>query len=367
MSEPLPTLRGASPLNASDDNRLIFTNNTSETLNSDFDDTPADFGNMDTLSWQVEYRQQGLNDDTLALGIVIVDSAITVILASGPGETFSTVSTAVTSTTDVTTGPTAFAFVNTTATKTQWDGAVIRLFQDFSQNMAADGCHIEVDEVLITGTYTASGPIPNQGSASGSFTFAGSTTGARQSAGSVSATASWDGSATGTRKSAGSASGTHVWAGSATGSAPSGVSEGSAAGTFTFVGAATGESPAVGAQQGSATGTWTLSGTATGSRASTGSATGSFTWFGSATGSQPGGPSEGSAAGTVTFAGTATGTTSKAGLTLGAVSWSGTSTGSRASEGSASGTHTWAGSIPLPITFGPTPRRSTVFTPRRSL
>ncbi len=151
----LPTLNGASPLNASDDSRLLFTADASpETLSRALDDTPTDFGNMDTLSWQVEYRQQGRGDDTLLLGIRIVNGA-TILAAADSGGTFQSVSADIQNTADTTSAVTAFSYVNTTADKTAWDGASIELEQSITKTKGADGCNVEVDYVAVTGTYTA--------------------------------------------------------------------------------------------------------------------------------------------------------------------------------------------------------------------
>lgn len=168
----LGTLTGASPLNANDASRLLFTTNTTETLSRALDDTPANFGNMNTLSWQVDYRQSGRADDTLSLGIRIVNGA-TILAAADSGGTFATVSSNVTSTTDVLSSVTAFAYVNTSANKTTWDGATIELQQTYSQNMGPDGARIEVDYVAITGDYTIGATNTNVPLNAGSFTLAG--------------------------------------------------------------------------------------------------------------------------------------------------------------------------------------------------
>ena len=151
----LGTLVPASPLDASDDSRLLFTDDTDETLTRALGDTPVDFGNMDTSSWLVEYRQQGYVNDTLDLDIRIMNGA-TVLAAADSGGTFESVATGITSTTDVTSSATGFAYENTAASKTTWDGASVELRQTHAASKGSDGCHIEVDYVAITGTYTIS-------------------------------------------------------------------------------------------------------------------------------------------------------------------------------------------------------------------
>ena len=151
----LGTLNGASPLNASDDVRLTFTADTTETQTSALDNTAFNFQSMDTLSWQVEYRLSGVWDtDVYDLDIRIMNGA-TVLAADDAGGTFVRVATDVRNNpTDTTSAVTAFAYVNTSASKTLWDGANIELQQTHTQVKGADGLAIEVDYVALTGTFS---------------------------------------------------------------------------------------------------------------------------------------------------------------------------------------------------------------------
>ena len=150
----LTPLQGALPLDLSDDARLAFTPNTNlEVLTRLLDNMDADFGNMDTLSWKVEYLQVGRDDDTVGLDVRIMNGA-TVLAAADAGGTWVVVDADVTNTTDVTAGPTAFVYVNTAASKTEWDGASVELRQNWSKSKGGDGVHIEVDFAEFTGTYT---------------------------------------------------------------------------------------------------------------------------------------------------------------------------------------------------------------------
>ena len=113
----LTPIQGASPLDSSDDARLLFTVNTNlEVLTRLLDNVDADFGNMDTLSWKVEYLQVGRNDDTIGLDVRVMNDA-TVLAAANSGGTWTVVDADVTNDTDVTAGPTAFVYVNTSASK----------------------------------------------------------------------------------------------------------------------------------------------------------------------------------------------------------------------------------------------------------
>lgn len=169
----LPTgINAASPLDANDASRLIFTNDTDETLSRALDDTPSIFQTMDSgLQITVDYRQQGRVDDTLTLSARIINGG-TVLAAADSGGAFQTVSSNVTNTSDTTSTPT-FGYTNTTANKTTWDGATLELQQTHSQTKGGDGCHVEVDWIELVGNYTASGTT-FQESMSGSISPSGS-------------------------------------------------------------------------------------------------------------------------------------------------------------------------------------------------
>lgn len=149
------TLGATAPLDASDDSRLFFTQDIDQTQSRALDNVPANFLSMLTLSWAVEYAQSGRVDDTLALGIRIVNGA-TILAAADAGGTFQTVNANVTNTTEQTTGPTAFGFVNTSASQATWNGASVELQQDITRSMSADACFLFVDFVQFTGTYAGS-------------------------------------------------------------------------------------------------------------------------------------------------------------------------------------------------------------------
>lgn len=157
----LPQLNAASPLDSSDNTRLAFSNDTTETLSRALDDTPTDFGNMDTLSIVAERSLAlALSDDTYGLSARIVNGA-TILAAADSGGTFKVIDSSVTNLVDADSASATFDYVNTTADKTTWDGASLELRQDYSQNMGKDGTHIEVDFVKIDGTYTLAAGTDN--------------------------------------------------------------------------------------------------------------------------------------------------------------------------------------------------------------
>lgn len=153
-------INAASPLDASDDSRLIFTNDTDETLSRALDNMPTDFVTMDFCNMRVEYRQQGRVDDTLILGVRIMNGT-QVLAAATSGGDFGVVNNNILNTTD-TIGNESFTYVNTSATKADWDAAVVELQQTINRSMGADGCHIEVDWIKLEGSYTGSGLLKVQ-------------------------------------------------------------------------------------------------------------------------------------------------------------------------------------------------------------
>lgn len=157
----LTTLNAASPLDLSDDVYLTFTVDTDlEVLSRALDDVDTDLLNMDTLTFNAEYSLTGANDDdTYSLRIRIVNGT-TILAAADSGGTFQTVDSNITSTTDITSGVVSFSYVNTTATKADWNGASVELQQGWLKNKSGDGVAIRVDQVIFDGTYT-SGTIKN--------------------------------------------------------------------------------------------------------------------------------------------------------------------------------------------------------------
>lgn len=139
-----------------------------DTNNSDYSynlaDTPADFGSVKTLSFQIRYRLSGAppgsNKDTYGLQIRIMNGA-TVLAAADAAGTFSTAVAGTTTmpTAFTNTSVTAFAYVNPMASKTLWDGAVVTLRQTYTALSTADVHAVQVSTCEITGTYTYIGVV----------------------------------------------------------------------------------------------------------------------------------------------------------------------------------------------------------------
>ncbi len=130
-------------------------------------DTNSDFDSMDTflfnLRWLVNLNSSV--DDNVAIEIRVINGA-TILAAADSGGSFQQIAAPARIPTTLTnTGATAFSYVNTTATKAQWDGAEVEIRNNYVNNMVKDTnkLHVEVDTVEFTGTYTAAaagGPFP---------------------------------------------------------------------------------------------------------------------------------------------------------------------------------------------------------------
>lgn len=164
----LTAIQAAANWEADDTAYVDFTNPQSggspQTLSRALDDVDGDFGNMDTLLWKVTYFLSGTaGDDTYQLTVRIVNGG-TILAAADSGGTYQEVSANVTSTTDVTTGPTGFSYVNTSASEATWNGASAELQQVHTKNTGWDGNYIRTDFTEFTGTYTiaAAGPTMDE-------------------------------------------------------------------------------------------------------------------------------------------------------------------------------------------------------------
>lgn len=156
----LPTLNAASPLDADDGSRLAFTNDTNaEVLQRTLDNMPALFESMNSgLTFTVQLLIAGTPvDDTYELGIRIMNSSL-VLAANTSGGQFQQITqqSSPYDSVDTDYGPTAFTFVDTGATKANWDGASIELEQLYTASAGNDGARFEVDIVSIDGTFKGS-------------------------------------------------------------------------------------------------------------------------------------------------------------------------------------------------------------------
>jgi hypothetical protein len=116
----------------------------------------ADLSAVTALSWRVRYRVVGAQVNTRHLDVRIVrESDGTVLAAATAGGAYSRVASTITNTTATTSAVTAFAYVNTTATRAAWDDARLEFQEDLTKSMSGDTNGVAVDGVEITGTYDA--------------------------------------------------------------------------------------------------------------------------------------------------------------------------------------------------------------------
>lgn len=160
----LPTIFGASPLNADDATRLLFFVDTDlQVISTALDNMPSLFETMNSLSYQLQWRTNitGI-DDSIGLSMRVMNGSTVLAAADLSGGWITVKPTNTTAnTTDQVVGPTSFGYVNTTASKATWDGASVELRQHHSRNMGSDGVRMEVDVFQLTGTYTPTNTPPN--------------------------------------------------------------------------------------------------------------------------------------------------------------------------------------------------------------
>jgi hypothetical protein len=124
--------------------------------------TPSDFGSMDTLSIQVRAHRGSSSDDTCSVDArIVTETGGTVLAAAASGGTFQNVMSAArdggsSGASNLTTGSvTAFTYVNTGATKSQWDDARVEIRVQAQSVMSADTQRVVyLDTLQVTGTYT---------------------------------------------------------------------------------------------------------------------------------------------------------------------------------------------------------------------
>lgn len=130
--------------------------------------TPADLGNVDTLSIKLRYAAAAAQTnvwDSLSARVFKSDGTTALTNAA-------TVALAIITTTITDSAATAFTGVDTAATKADWDGAVVHIIWGITKVKGGDTVRKNVYAAEITGTYTASANeevLPGTGAA----TFAG--------------------------------------------------------------------------------------------------------------------------------------------------------------------------------------------------
>lgn len=149
----LPNLTAASPLDSSNNTYNTFSVDTDlAVINASFTDTPSDFQSADSITVSVEASLTGtVIDDVYTLRARITNGG-TILAAADVGGTYQNITSSLTSTDNL--YSLGFSYINTAATKADWDGASIQLQQGYLKSNGGDGLAIRMDYVYLTGTYT---------------------------------------------------------------------------------------------------------------------------------------------------------------------------------------------------------------------
>jgi hypothetical protein len=165
---------GSSDLDDSSDATFgEVTTNTTGSYGESFAlaDMPADFGNATSISHSVRYAWSATPTattwDTLAIRIVSSDGSV-ILAAADSGGAYATVASSITTTTPTTSAATGFAYVNTAATKAQWDGALVQIGIARTRSKGGGSEGQRVYEAFITGAYTVAS---NDVTATGALTL----------------------------------------------------------------------------------------------------------------------------------------------------------------------------------------------------
>jgi hypothetical protein len=199
----------------------------------------------------------------------------------------------------------------------------------------------------VTWVGSAVGKATPKAGATGAIAWVGSAAGKRAPKAGASGAMSFVGTATGKATPKGTGTGTIAWSGAASGVKPTvGLKYGTSTGAVSFVGSASGVKPVVGVNDGTSTGAVTWSGTAVGRRTPKATTTGTVTFSGTAAGARP---LRGSTAGALTFTGAATGRRVPKATANSTITWVGAGTGQRFARATVSGAITWAWPMPVGV------------------
>ena len=114
----------------------------------------SDFGDMITYLFNVRYRVIGAQTNTRDLNIrVVKESDGTVLAAATSGGAYQTVANAITNTSFQNSDAVGFSYVNTGATKEDWDDMRIEFQEVVAKSKGGDTNGVEVDTAEFTGTY----------------------------------------------------------------------------------------------------------------------------------------------------------------------------------------------------------------------
>lgn len=120
--------------------------------------TPSDFGTMATCLIQCRTAWEGTPTNSTwddVAGRIMASNGSTVLAAADSGGTFQSMGNPPETTTYGLrpASPQAFSFVNTTADKTAWDGAIVQFQWIRTRNKGGDSLGCRISEGYVTGTY----------------------------------------------------------------------------------------------------------------------------------------------------------------------------------------------------------------------
>jgi hypothetical protein len=124
---------------------------------------PADFVSMTTLLWRIRYGANNIDDQVSLQLRVVSRTSGTILAAADAGGTFQVVETWTSGFIFKNVGPTGFTYVNTGASKAQWDDAEVEFREVYTLDMSDDEGHVAVDAFELSGTYVASAPVAGLG------------------------------------------------------------------------------------------------------------------------------------------------------------------------------------------------------------
>jgi hypothetical protein len=125
-------------------------------------DVDADLDNVDTLAIVLRYGWSATPvNSTWPLLAARVMSGATVLAAADSGGTFETVATDITDTSPTNSSSIPFTYVDTGATKAQWNAAVVEIRISRVRTAGGGAQTQNVYEADLTGTYTAAGAETN--------------------------------------------------------------------------------------------------------------------------------------------------------------------------------------------------------------
>jgi hypothetical protein len=132
-------------------------------------DTPSDFGSMDSLNYNVRVGWASApSNSTCIAGIRVMASNGTTVLAANDGSgNFQTIVSADTATYTNRSG--AFSYVNTSATKTDWDGALVQTQVARSRTKGGDSINYGFTEANVSGLYSTG--VDNRNAALGNLAW----------------------------------------------------------------------------------------------------------------------------------------------------------------------------------------------------